>query len=113
MSEMKLTLTDSDALNDFKVCFDGVLQRMLSSMMKDGDTEGTVTAKLKVNIINSTDNNGEGYIRPVITHDVSSTIQKKDGEKGFMAGDYALEFDRKTCRYVIVPSDDAQTSMFD
>ncbi len=113
MEYSKLSLMNGDALNEFAIDFDTVLQETLTKMLQNNETEGTITAQLKITLYNSTNNSGEDYINPAIKHTVKGVTQAKSSSDGILFGDYCLEWDKDTCTYILRPSEDAQTSLFD
>ncbi len=113
MEYSKLSLRNGDAFNEFALDFDIVLHETLTKMMQNNETEGTITAQLKINLYNGTNNSGEDYINPAIKHTIKGVTQAKSSMEGLLAGDYCLEFDKDTGTYILRPSEDAQTSLFD
>lgn len=113
MEYSNLSLMQGDALDAFKIDFDTVLRDTLTKMLQNNETEGTVTAQLKINLYNSTNDSGADYINPSIKHTVKGVTQAKSSTEGVLFGDYCLEWDKDTCTYILRPSEDAQTSLFD
>lgn len=113
MAYSNLSLMRGDALDTFKIDFDTVLRDTLTKMLQNSETEGTITAQLKITLYNSTNDAGDDYINPVIRHTVKGVTQAKSSTEGSLFGDYCLEWDKDTCNYILRPSEDAQTSLFD
>ncbi len=113
MEYSKLSLMNGDALNGFMIDFDTVLQETLTKMLQNNETEGTITAQLKINLHNGTNNAGVDYVNPSIKHAIKGVTQAKSSTEGLLFGDYCLEWDRDTCTYILRPGEDAQMSLYD
>jgi len=113
MNDMSLSLTHGNALNAFKADFDAILKATITKMCENNATEGTITAKMTVMLCNEINDEGEPYQRPTLAHKVSSVVQAKGSIGGVLMGDYALKWDKYRSEYVLVPSSEAQLSLYD
>ena len=112
---------NSEAFNAMKEDFNKILKRTLSNMeMKDSDA-AEMTVKLKITLTKdeAPDFDIVAYqatrevIKPSFTHKVSSVMQIKDEESGFLKGDYELVWDKELGDYVMKPIENSQRSFFD
>ena len=111
-SGMKISL-NGPAFEEFKDDFDSALTDTITKMLKNGDSEGTVTGKIKISLENHVNDLGTIYIEPVFVHTVSGSVTQKCGIKGKMAGAFTLESDPESSGYLLKEPATAQTSMED
>lgn len=104
---------DADTLQDFKEDFQAVLADTITKMLKNGETEGTVSVKLKISLFDRVNDLGVPYKEPYIAHEVTGAVQQKRTEKGMLGGEYALEYSEAAQGYVLRPADVAQTKLDD
>ena len=104
---------ESNAFCDFKQCFQNVVTDTIQKMLKNEESEGTVTAKIKISLCNQVNDLGVPYKEPLFSHEVTGAVQQKQTLKGALGGDYSLEFDVQRNAFVLRPADVAQTKMDD
>lgn len=104
---------DADTLQDFKEDFQTVLTDTITKMLKNGETEGTVSAKLKISLWDRINELEVPYKEPMIIHEVTGAVQQKRTEKGMLDGEYSLEYSDAVQSYVLRPAEVAQTRMED
>lgn len=109
---MALSL-NSYTLNAFKADFDGIMRQTITKMLENNETEGSVSAKIKIILENVMSDDGEEYTRPSLKHDIKSVVQAKSSAQGAIQGDYALEWNQALGQYVLVPSEQRQLSLFE
>lgn len=105
-----------DAFLLLKNDFDVVLERTVNNMKAKGSDEATITLKLNILLekgINYTDSDEIEVDKPTFTFDISSVMQVKDKKSGVLGGDYYLELDNQSKKYVMRHIGDKQKSMFD
>lgn len=96
---------ESDTFFEFKQGFQGVLTDTLRKMLKNNESEGTVTAKIKISLINRVNDLGVPYFEPLFAHEITGAVQQKQTQKGTLSGDYSLEFSPEKNAYVLRPAD--------
>lgn len=101
---------------------DLVLQRLLKNMVEKGGTDGSLTIKIDVEMVQDVvqnfdpniDGEARNILRPEFSHKVSSTMQIKDESKGNMKCDgQELVWDETVNEYVLKPVIQAQQTIFD
>ena len=101
---------------------DTTLQRLIANMMAKGSTEGTLTIKIDIELVqemvDNFDPDIEGEKRlvktPKLTHKVSSMMQMKDETKGSKMYDgYELVWDESSGEYVMRPIMTAQRTVWE
>ena len=105
-----------DAFLLLKNDFDVVLERTVNNMKAKGSDEATITLKLNILLekgTNYTDSDESEVDKPTFTFDISSVMQVKDKKSGVLGGDYYLELDNQSKKYVMRRIGDKQKSMFD
>lgn len=99
-----------------------VLQKLLKNMVEKGSSDGSLTIKVDIemvqDVIQNFDPSIEGetrkVIKPKLSHKVSSMLQIKDESKGSMNTDgYELVWDEDLEEYVLKPIVQQQRSIFD
>ena len=104
---------ESDTFCDFKQGFQDVITDTITKMLKNNESEGTVTAKIKIQLCSRVNELGVPYKEPVFTHEITGAVQQKQTSKGTLCGDYSLEFSPEKNAYVLRPADVAQTKLDD
>ena len=102
---------EADTLHDFKTDFSNVLTDTLAKMQKAGETEATVTAKIKITLYSRVNDLGVPYSEPLFVHEVTGSVPQKQTVKGELGGDYSLEYNAQAKRYALRPADVAQTTL--
>lgn len=105
-----------DAFLLLKNDFDVILERTVNNMKAKGSDEATITLKLNILLekgTNYTDSDEIEVDKPTFTFDISSVMQVKDKKSGVLGGDYYLELDNQSKKYVMRRIGDKQKSMFD
>ena len=105
-----------DAFLLLKNDFDLVLERTVNNMKAKGSDEATITLKLNISLEKGTNFTDEDEIevdKPTFSFDISSVMQVKDKKSGVLGGDYYLDFDDKSKKYVMRRIGDKQKSMFE
>lgn len=104
---------EADTLHDFKVDFSNVLTDTIGKMLKAGEMEGTVSAKIKITLYNRTNDLGVPYSEPLFVHEVTGSVPQKHTAKGELGGDYSIEYNAQAKSYALRPADVAQTTLDD
>lgn len=113
---------DSDTFGDMKRDMNFVLQRLLGNMLESETTEGSMTLKIDVNLVEewvpNYDPKVEGESRkvskPQFKHKVTSAIKINDEKSGNMNNEMELYFDEDTGTYQMRPiANTTQRSIFD
>lgn len=80
-------------------------------MQKAGETEATVTAKIKITLYSRVNDLGVPYSEPLFVHEVTGSVPQKQTVKGELGGDYSLEYNAQAKSYALRPADVAQTTL--
>lgn len=104
---------EADTLEDFKTDFRTIMTDTINKMLRNGEIEGVVTAKLKIGLCDRVNELGVPYKEPHIAHEITGAVQQKRTEKGTLSGEYALEYSEAVQGYVLRPADVAQTKLDD
>ena len=113
---------ESDTFSDMKRDMNFVLQRLLGNMQEKGATEGSMTLKVDISLMNeyipNYDPEVEGESRkiskPKFKHKVTSAVQIKDEKSGNLDTEMELTFDEESGEYVMQPvANTEQRTIFD
>lgn len=105
---------ESPYFASMRLALDQMLQKTVDRMMRKASSDGTVTLKISLSLNDAMLQNGETIRQPVISHKITSSITSRETVDGFVAGDYALEFDEQVERYVLreLPPEGGQMTLF-
>lgn len=109
----------SDTFNAFCSDFDQLLRQTLQGMVDTDQDTGEINCKVKITLTPdsapdfSVRDQTRSITKPKFDHTVSAVIQRKDKKSGTLSGNYELVWDRESCRYVMRPIDNGQTTLFD
>lgn len=113
---------DSDTFSDLKRDMNFVLQRLLGNMLDSETTEGSMTLKIDVNLVEEWVPNYDPKVqgesrkvsKPQFKHKVTSAIKINDEKSGNMNNEMELYFDDETGTYQMRPiANTTQRSIFD
>lgn len=120
MSKIYPLSLDSDTFNSFKTDFDQMLRQLLMLMEDQENDDASITMKMDVKLKKSQvrDYKANGYdanryiITPTFKHSISTVVQVKNKKTGTLGG-MEMVWDKKANRYVLMPIDDGQVSLYD
>lgn len=112
---------DSDTFEQMKTDMNFVLQRLLGNMQEKGSTEGTMTVKINVSIVQEWVQNydpdvpGETRMlsKPKFKHKVTSAVQITDEKSGNMDTEMELDTDENGVYFLKPVANVTQRSIFD
>lgn len=122
MSEFNELTIDNEVFHDMRNKFDGVLQRLIKSMLETKSDEGSITLKIDVDMtmqeIPNTNEELGGEFReiyvPSFEYKVSSQVAMKDESKGNNSPEKEVVYDPEKKMYVLkFVADTEQRSIFD
>lgn len=114
MSNAKMDISmNGEAFDEFKSQFDDILQATLINMTQKNVEDAKISVTFDVHVDNQVTLNGEVVMLPSFRHNINSSMQVKYSAKGALCGDYRMQFDEKSGRYVMYYNDDGQIGMFD
>ena len=122
MDEFNELTINNDVFSDMRNKFDGVLQRLIKSMLETKSDEGSITLKIDVDMVTqaipNTNEEFGGEFReihvPEFEYKVSSQVALKDESKGNNNPEKEVVYDPDKKMYVLkFVADTEQRSIFD
>lgn len=112
---------DSETFEQMKTDMNFILQRMLGSMVEKGSTEGSMTVKIDLTMVQewipNTDPDVEGETRmirkPQFKHKCTSSIKISDEKSGTFNNEMELDMDENGCYFLKPVADTTQRTIFD
>lgn len=112
---------DSETFEDMKTDMNFILQRMLGSMIEKNSTEGCMTIKIDINMVqewipnNAPDIEGETRMirKPQFKHKCTSSIKITDEKVEMLNNEMELDIDNNGCYYLKPIVGTMQMSIFD
>ena len=107
----KLSIS-GEQFEEFRTCFDALLNNLVATMVNYGSEEGSINVKLDVGL-QEEEVNGVKVRKPTFKHSTSTVVQVKQKISGSICGEYNVVFDEAIGSYVIKDIDNGQVSFTD